>query len=48
LTSGTLRYIISYMISYMISEDNDDIDYDIIGFEMFMMSMISYDYDIIV
>ncbi len=37
--SGTLRY----MISYMISEDND-IDYDIIGFEM---SMISWIYDII-
>ncbi len=42
------------MISYMISEDND-IDYDIIGFEMSMIyrSMISYDsmisitYDII-
>ncbi len=31
------------MISYMISKDND-IDYDIIGFEI---SMISYDYDII-
>ncbi len=31
--SGTLRY----MISYMISEDND-IDYDIIGFEMSMIS----------
>jgi glycine/serine hydroxymethyltransferase len=32
-SSGTLRY----MISYMISEDND-IDYDIIGFEMSMIS----------
>ncbi len=31
--SGTLRYTISYMIS----EDND-IDYDIIGFEMSMIS----------
>ncbi len=34
-TSGTLCYIM--MISYMISEDND-IDYDIIGFEMSMIS----------
>jgi hypothetical protein len=33
LASGTLRY----MISYMILEDND-IDYDIIGFEMSMIS----------
>ncbi len=33
--SGTLRY----MISYMISEDNaSDIDYDIIGFEITMIS----------
>ncbi len=39
LSSGTL----CYMISYMISKDND-IDYDIICFEM---SMISHDYDII-
>jgi hypothetical protein len=31
--SGTLRY----MISYMISEDNG-IDYDIVGFEMSMIS----------
>ncbi len=33
LSPGTLRY----MISYMISEDND-IEYDIIGFEMSMIS----------
>ncbi len=31
--SGTLRYMISYMISKV-----NDIDYDIIGFKMYMIS----------